>query len=256
VDDGPKYQPMPPLTDDEYAALKEDIRVNGLMYAIQVDENGNIIDGHHRKQICEELGIPARYEQRAGMSEDDKWDMALRLNNNRRHLSNEQKRTLVRSELIRNPNRSDAKIAGLIGVSGMMVNRHRREMAAEAKQEADEANWPPKYRAAVERMVELMKQQVQGWITISNGIVEIFTNYPDFVDEYVEETGLDEYEMSVMLHEMEGTNWDKYPGLQKAYKQLMPYRQRLTKGITFTHETGWSDHPTPFRLEEDESDGG
>jgi hypothetical protein len=178
--------------------------------------------------------------------------MALRLNNNRRHLTNEQKRELVRSELLRNPNRSDAKIAGLIGVSGMMVNRHRREMAAATKREAEQAEWSPRYRAAIEEMVELMKQQVAGWISISNGIVEMFTHYPDLLDEYVEKTGLDEYEMSMMIHEMEGTDWDRYPGLQRAYKQLMPYRQRLTKGITFTHETGWSDHPTPLRLEEEE----
>ena len=86
MSDGPKYQPLPPLSEDEYAALKEDIRVNGLTYPIQVDENGNIIDGHHRKQICDELGIEPGYETvAAGLDDEAKWDMALRLNNNRRH---------------------------------------------------------------------------------------------------------------------------------------------------------------------------
>ena len=46
------WQVMPPLTEDEYAALREDIAANGVTVPVIVDQHGVIIDGHHRQKIA------------------------------------------------------------------------------------------------------------------------------------------------------------------------------------------------------------
>lgn len=95
-----KYQLMPPLSDEERAALKEDILTHGILVPIEFDEEGKIIDGHHRLAIYQELiaeghQIPM-YDTiiRRGLSEDEKQEYVISLNLKRRHLSNEQRRDL------------------------------------------------------------------------------------------------------------------------------------------------------------------
>jgi 16S rRNA G966 N2-methylase RsmD len=46
-----------PLSDLEYEALKNSIKENGLHYPIIVNSKGEILDGHHRYDICIKLGI-------------------------------------------------------------------------------------------------------------------------------------------------------------------------------------------------------
>jgi hypothetical protein len=119
------YQLLPPLTEDEYAALKADIAENGVMVPVEIDEDGNLLDGHHRAAIAAELGIDYPTVLRAGLTEDQKHAHALRLNLQRRHLSAEQKRELILAELERNPDRSDRAIAKLIGVDHKTVGKIR-----------------------------------------------------------------------------------------------------------------------------------
>ncbi len=42
------YQLLPPLSDDEFASLKADIRVHGVLVPIELDADGVMLDGHHR----------------------------------------------------------------------------------------------------------------------------------------------------------------------------------------------------------------
>ncbi len=90
------YQLLPPLTDEEFEALKEDIRKRGVLVPVEKDEAGNVLDGFHRVRACEELGV-RDYPTiiRAGMTHEEKIDHALTLNLTRRHLSREQRRELV-----------------------------------------------------------------------------------------------------------------------------------------------------------------
>lgn len=44
---------LPRLSSDEYSVLKVDIREHGVRHAIEVDEEGNVLDGHHRRSECE-----------------------------------------------------------------------------------------------------------------------------------------------------------------------------------------------------------
>jgi ParB-like chromosome segregation protein Spo0J len=51
------FQVLPPLSGEDYAALKSDIAVRGVLVPVEYDEEGNILDGHHRVHICAELGM-------------------------------------------------------------------------------------------------------------------------------------------------------------------------------------------------------
>lgn len=90
-----QYQLLPRLTDDEFAALKDDILTRGVMVPIEKDEHGNILDGYHRAEICAEIGIDPPVLIRTGMSHEEKVQHALSLNLTRRHLSADQRRELV-----------------------------------------------------------------------------------------------------------------------------------------------------------------
>jgi len=124
---GMKYQLLPPLTTEEYEALKEDIQARGIMHPVELDENGDILDGHHRAQICQELGIDCPTIVRDGMTEEEKRTHARSMNLLRRHLNREMKRAVIADELRENPNRSNNSIGKLLGVSDNTVHSVREE---------------------------------------------------------------------------------------------------------------------------------
>jgi ParB-like chromosome segregation protein Spo0J len=81
-----RYQVLPPLAPEARQALAEDIRRHGVLVAVEVDEEGNVLDGHHRVELAEELGVDYPVVVRSGMSETERVEHALRLNLLRRHL--------------------------------------------------------------------------------------------------------------------------------------------------------------------------
>lgn len=128
------YQVMPPLTAEEYNELKNDIAERGVMVPIEYDENGNVLDGHHRLQICAELGItdfPTVI--RAGMTEAEKRTHARKLNMARRQLSREQRRDLILDEALEHPEKSDRQIAKELSVSPTTVGTVRAQAASEGQ---------------------------------------------------------------------------------------------------------------------------
>ena len=124
-----KYQVMPDMAQDEYEALKEDIAERGVMVPIEFDEDGNVLDGHHRLKICTELGIED-YPKivRSGMSEAEKWTHARKLNMARRHLTREQRREMIRAQVKDTPELSDRQIAKMLGVSHSTIGIIRGEL--------------------------------------------------------------------------------------------------------------------------------
>jgi ParB-like chromosome segregation protein Spo0J len=86
-----KYQYLPSLSLEEYEALKESIRENGVIEPVIVDESGAIIDGHHRVKACEELGIECPTLSMKGIPEEQKQNLSVMLNTHRRHLTKLQK---------------------------------------------------------------------------------------------------------------------------------------------------------------------
>ena len=52
-----KYQVLPDMPSEQFEALKADIAERGVLVPIDVDEQGHILDGHHRYRACVELGV-------------------------------------------------------------------------------------------------------------------------------------------------------------------------------------------------------
>jgi N6-adenosine-specific RNA methylase IME4/ParB-like chromosome segregation protein Spo0J len=125
------YQLMPPLSAEEYAALKADIAERGVQVPVEYDEHGNVIDGHHRIQICAELGI-VQWPRlvRHGLSEEEKRSHARCLNLHRRHLDQAQRRSLIAAELRDVPAASDRAVAAGLGVDHKTVATVRTGLEA------------------------------------------------------------------------------------------------------------------------------
>lgn len=117
----PRYQLLPPLSEDEYAALRDDIKSAGVRVPIDVDENGAILDGHHRKAIADELGVECPERVIRDLPEFAKVDYALSVNLARRHLTGEQKSKLVKASLKRDPRLSNREHARRCGVAHSFV---------------------------------------------------------------------------------------------------------------------------------------
>jgi hypothetical protein len=127
--DSAPYQLLPPLTSDEYDALREDIAANGVLVPITVDQHGIIIDGHHRQQIAAELNIPCPRAVQQFANDDERHNAALALNLKRRHLNREQMRELIAAECGRSPDASDREIARRLGCSPSTVGAVRRPVS-------------------------------------------------------------------------------------------------------------------------------
>jgi ParB-like chromosome segregation protein Spo0J len=84
---GARYQLFAPLPPEQYEALKADIARRGVLVPLELDEDGNLLDGHHRARACAELGIDDYPTVvRRGLDEDAKREHVLKLNLLRRHL--------------------------------------------------------------------------------------------------------------------------------------------------------------------------
>ncbi len=131
----PKFQVMTPLSRDEEAALRESITTDGRVHdAIEVDENADIIDGHHRAKIAKELLIqgidiePPPIKVVTGLTDQEKRSRATTLNMVRRHLSREDKRNLLQQCLKHNHKLSDRQIATQFAVDHKTVGSVRKDL--------------------------------------------------------------------------------------------------------------------------------
>lgn len=128
-----RYQVMPPLASDEYQELYEDIRANGVIEPIHVDEGGIVIDGHHRSKIASELGIPCPVITHDDLDDAGKRSLAFTLNLKRRHLNREQRRALIAESLKADPQLSNREHARRTGSSPTTAGEVRREMEDEGR---------------------------------------------------------------------------------------------------------------------------
>jgi ParB-like chromosome segregation protein Spo0J len=87
----PDYEKLlPKMSEEEFAELKASIQAEGQHYAIIVNEDLEVLDGHHRYRACTELGIEPDFEVRKF---DDKLlekKFVIETNLRRRHLNNFQ----------------------------------------------------------------------------------------------------------------------------------------------------------------------
>ena len=127
-----KYQVMPDLTPIEYEALKADIAEKGVLIPVEMDESGELLDGHHRRRAWEELkadgvSLPD-YPRiiRTGMTEQEKRNHARRLNVLRRQLTKEQRDEQMRA--MRADGMTYQQIAETVGVTHPTVMRVTRDV--------------------------------------------------------------------------------------------------------------------------------
>jgi ParB-like chromosome segregation protein Spo0J len=126
-----KYQVLPDLAPEQYEALKADIAERGVMVAVDVDEFGVILDGHHRARACRELGInDCPVSVRSGLTGGEKRSFARKANVLRRHLTREQVRELIGAQLRETPEWSDRQVAKAIGVDHKTVGSVRFDLRA------------------------------------------------------------------------------------------------------------------------------
>jgi hypothetical protein len=129
----PRWQFLPPMSGPDYARLKDGIGASGFLpgQEVVIDHQGRILDGHHRARACAELGldVPTRVVDR-DLTDDEAWEYIWLVNVNRRHLTIEQKRDLIRERLRRRPDESDRSIAQQVGVHHETVGVQRAELEA------------------------------------------------------------------------------------------------------------------------------
>lgn len=92
-----KYKHLiPPLSPEEYNSLKESIKSSGQWIPIIINNDNEILDGHHRYRICEELGIKSKTIKRIFTTKTDEIIFVGECNLNRRQLTTLQRINLVR----------------------------------------------------------------------------------------------------------------------------------------------------------------
>jgi SAM-dependent methyltransferase len=119
------YQLFPALDRATEDALRESIGRWGVIVPIVVDQDGQVIDGHHRQRIANALGVDYGVQQIEVGSEDDARAIAATLNTDRRHMDIDQRRAIVAH--LREQGHSLRAIAGAVGVDDKTV---RRDIAA------------------------------------------------------------------------------------------------------------------------------
>lgn len=114
-------QPFANLDTETEDALRASIKRRGVVVPIVVDQNGRIIDGHHRARIARELNVTCPQVSRRVRDDEDANELAYSLNADRRQMSAEQRRQVVAD--LREQGYSLRAIAGVVGVSHQQVTR-------------------------------------------------------------------------------------------------------------------------------------
>jgi ParB-like chromosome segregation protein Spo0J len=87
----PEYDKLlPKMSDEEFRELKASIQNEGQHYPIIVNEDLEVLDGHHRFRVCVELGIEPDFEVRKFDDKLHEKKFVIEANLRRRHLNNFQ----------------------------------------------------------------------------------------------------------------------------------------------------------------------
>ncbi|MBL4757536.1 MAG: ParB N-terminal domain-containing protein [Rhizobiales bacterium] len=129
----PQYQLLKPLRPEDYAALRESIAEIGVQQPVIFDEDGAVLDGHHRLEVCRELGFKTFPKMiKYGLSEVEKHEYVRALNIARRHMSRIERRAFLRDVLIETTTAtsslSDRAIAARLAVDHKTVGLARAKM--------------------------------------------------------------------------------------------------------------------------------
>ena len=121
------------MTDIERAELKADLKKNGQKTPILV-WMGHVVDGKHRLALCRELKREPTFDTETlrDATENEMVAHVKSLNQFRRAntvpLTEDEKRELIKAELIKDPTRSNNVIAKLVRVSPHTVKKYREQL--------------------------------------------------------------------------------------------------------------------------------
>jgi len=78
------------MTDEDLQALADDIKENGLLNPIIVDQDDRLIDGRNREAACKLAGVKPKYLVREFANDDEVASFILSQNQHRRHITKGQ----------------------------------------------------------------------------------------------------------------------------------------------------------------------
>ncbi len=163
------YRIFPPATKEEKDRLKKSIEEVGIRNPVVIDEHGNLIDGHDRRDIADELGIDwKRYAiVKLNLSDDEKRALAIELNLWRKSIipTTQQKKSLVEKYWPANPKVSENRIADLFGVSQSTANRLKKTLIQAGKLTEQKTTVGTD---GVERKTGIRKSKRQGTLMVKN----------------------------------------------------------------------------------------
>jgi ParB-like chromosome segregation protein Spo0J len=116
-----QYQLFPLLDSATEAALKASIERWGVIVPVVKDQDGVILDGHHRARLADELGLDYPITRMVLEDEADRTAVVRTLNVDRRHLDPTQRAEIAAS--LRADGHSLRAIAGAVGVSQEQVRQ-------------------------------------------------------------------------------------------------------------------------------------
>lgn len=122
------YQLLPALAEDQLEALRQSIGESGILQPIEVDEDGRILDGHHRAAIAAELGMACPSRTISNLDESGKRRYALTVNLMRRQLDRSARADLVAQ--LRGEGMSVRAIAAETGIPKSEVGRSVRDLSS------------------------------------------------------------------------------------------------------------------------------
>lgn len=120
-------QLLPSLSTAERDALRAEIAEHGVRVPIDVDEEGNILDGNHRQAIADELGMDCPTRTITGLDETAKRQYGLAVNSNRRGKLPAKDRRELAASLYRG-GMSQQVVALALGVSQELISADIRDI--------------------------------------------------------------------------------------------------------------------------------
>lgn len=122
-----QYQLFPALDPATEAALRASIRRFGVLVPVVKDQHGNLLDGHHRERIAEELGVKYRVDIITVADDEERQAIIASLNCDRGH----RLRSDMRREIVADLRKAGHSLRAIAGAAGVSEGQVRKDIAAE-----------------------------------------------------------------------------------------------------------------------------
>jgi N6-adenosine-specific RNA methylase IME4 len=169
-----KYGNLIPISKADYDALKDSIAKDGLHYPIIVNQNGDVLDGHNRLRVCQELGIEPSFEIKQFDNDLLEERFVRIININRRHMNDFEK---AEQALLLEPIESElARQRELAGKKTLSPDEPRVGRVKEIVSKAVNLSPTTYFRAKtiIEKAPEELKEKVRsGKTTINNAYSQV-----------------------------------------------------------------------------------